>query len=142
MPPKNVDSFENVKFVDKSGREVHIGNENEYIFEELEPINDQFSETAEFSAILPIEEAEIIRKELRIDDFERVCQEISWFMEHYILEKSNGAFSDLIKAFILSFPDRKTVHLALHSKRYRIRKKYVDRMIKAYLKEVEKNENL
>lgn len=135
MPPKNVDSFENVKFVDKSEREVHIGNENEYIFEELEPINDQFSETTEFSTILPIEKAEKIRKDLELDfdAFADASRRMT-----FALRRVNWAMSEFSKILIKSYPDKKAVHLALYAKKYRVRKKWSDRIIREMLKECEK----
>lgn len=135
MPPKNVDSLEIVNFFDGSEKEVYIGNEDECIFEESEPIENPFSDVTEVSFTVPVVQAEKIRKDLELDfdAFADASRRMT-----FALRRVNWAMSEFSKILIKSYPDKKAVHLALYAKKYRVRKKWSDRIIREMLKECEK----
>lgn len=135
MPPKNVDSLEIVKFVDGSEKEVYIGNEDECIFEESEPIENPFSDVTEVSFTVPVVQAEKIREDLELDfdAFADASRKIA-----FALRRVNWAMSEYSKMLIKSYPDKKAVHFALQAKKCRVRKKWSDRIIRKMLKECEK----
>ena len=141
MPPKNVDSLEIVKFVDGSDREVFIGNENEGIFDvidENELSNDLLSDVAEISVKIPEERKEEIRDALGITDIDEIYQRFAC-ISYLLRESLNRFFKVAVRSAIKQYPDKKAVHLALHSKKWRVRKKYADIIVAHILKEGKKD---
>lgn len=137
MPPKNNEQIESIKYFDGKGHEVNIGNGNECIFDFQEPVNDMFSKVTELSVAMPQKEAEDFINQIGFDDLEKLNQIMTQRLT-LIAQSVCNTMKRLKNTVISAYPDKKAVHFALYAKKYRVRKKWSDRIIREMLKECEK----